>query len=175
MTSFSNEQIDDTKIPAIEDIEFILLSKNKRKVNVISTCIFLVLVYGAYWLSSIFVPYVLMKPWIFVFHVAWFLFGFMTLWYAIRSYIHEGFAIREHDIMYKNGIFFKSLIIIPFNRIQHLEIGHGPIDRYFGLANLSIYTAGGSSSDLIIDGLESNTAQTIKNYISDKVSLNGSE
>jgi len=49
--------------------------------------------------------------------------------------------------------------------VQHCEIKAGPIQRFFKLKTLEIYTAGGNGSDLSIDGLRGDHAQVLKNYI----------
>jgi membrane protein YdbS with pleckstrin-like domain len=79
------------------------------------------------------------------------------------------YAIREKDISYKSGIFFKKLTTVPFSRVQHIEIDEKPISRLFGLASLSIYTAGDSSDDLVIKGVTKEIALQIKEYISTKI------
>jgi len=94
---------------------------------------------------------------------------------SIKSYDYQGYAIRDKDIIYKTGIFFRSSLIIPFNRIQHCEIEQGPIDRLFGLAELSLFTAGGSGSDLKIPGLAQDRANSLKNYITNKVAQDEEE
>jgi len=79
------------------------------------------------------------------------------------------YAVREKDISYKSGIFFKKLTTVPFSRVQHIEIDEKPISRLFGLASISIYTAGDSSDDLVIKGITKQIALQIKEYISTKI------
>tara|TARA_B110000046_G_scaffold185609_1_gene228077 strand:+ start:15675 stop:16178 length:504 start_codon:yes stop_codon:yes gene_type:complete len=79
------------------------------------------------------------------------------------------YAVREKDISYKSGIFFKKLTTVPFSRVQHIEIDEKPISRLFGLASLSIYTAGDSSDDLVIKGVTKKIASQIKEFISTKI------
>lgn len=87
-------------------------------------------------------------------------------------YRMAGYALRTHDIMYKSGVFWHSTTIIPYSRIQHVEISQGPIQSAFGIATLRIYTAGGTRSDLTIDGLERKKAGDIKEFVTKKVSDN---
>lgn len=93
------------------------------------------------------------------------LFGF-TLLVILKSFPVRGYALRNLDISYKKGWIFFSHITIPFARVQHSEISQGPVDRYFGLVSLQIYTAGGSSSDLKIPGLPRDEAERLRDYIS---------
>ena len=77
--------------------------------------------------------------------------------------------VREKDISYKKGVFYKKITTVPFNRIQHVEIDQGPISRFFNLASLSVFTAGDSSDDLKVNGLLKDEAQQIKEYISNQI------
>ena len=83
----------------------------------------------------------------------------------IRGFRIKGYAIRSKDVSYKTGLIFYSMTTVPFNRIQHCEISQGPIARLFDLASVKVYTAGGSSSDITINGLEVNRAQQLRDYI----------
>lgn len=92
------------------------------------------------------------------------IFGFLMLSFPLRKY-----ALREKDISYKRGLLVKKMTTVPFSRIQHVEIDEKPISRLFGLASLSVYTAGDSSDDLEIKGIQKETALQIKEFISLKI------
>ncbi len=77
----------------------------------------------------------------------------------------KGYAIREKDVSYKSGLIWYSMTSIPFNRIQHCEVSQGPLGRLFDLASVKVYTAGGSSSDLVIRGLQKDKAHRLRDYI----------
>lgn len=75
------------------------------------------------------------------------------------------FGIRELDIIYQKGYLVKKETIVPFNRIQHIEVTQSLLLRKFNLYSLLIYTAGESSGDLKIAGLDHQTAQKIKSKV----------
>ncbi|MDN3652506.1 PH domain-containing protein [Thalassotalea ponticola] len=77
----------------------------------------------------------------------------------------KGFALREQDISYKSGLFFRTVVTQPILRIQHVELRRGPIDRKFGLANLQVFSAGGSMHTFEIPGLELKHAKQLRQYI----------
>ena len=104
-----------------------------------------------------------LAAWVFLFLIAVFL--------AYKEYFVRGYVLREQDITYKKGWLFHSQTTVTFNRIQHTEINHGPIDRLFKLCELDIFTAGGSASDLSISGLDPEDAAKLKDYISGKLSV----
>lgn len=81
------------------------------------------------------------------------------------------FAVRQHDMIYQSGFFVFTETVVPYNRIQHVEIKQGPLSRLFSLYSLRLYTAGASSGDLIIDGLDNSTAQKLKSKVLDKTTV----
>ena len=101
----------------------------------------------------------------------WYVFGGFVLLMGImitlqkRAFYKRSYAIRERDIIYRRGLLSTNTTIIPFTRIQHVALNEGFIARYYGLAQLQIYTAGGSSSDLKISGLSKEDAEKIKSVI----------
>ena len=81
----------------------------------------------------------------------------------------KGYVVRDKDILYKSGVLFRTVTAIPFNRIQHVEKDSAPLDRRFDIANLKIFTAGGSGGDLKIDGLPADEAERLRIHILNKV------
>lgn len=81
----------------------------------------------------------------------------------------KGYVVRDKDILFKSGVLFRTVTAIPFNRIQHVEKDSAPLDRRFNIANLKIYTAGGSGGDLKIDGLSAGDAERLRIHILNKV------
>lgn len=80
----------------------------------------------------------------------------------------RGYALRARDILFRKGVLWQSVTAVPFNRIQHVETGSSPLDRRLGLATLNLYTAGGSGSDLRIDGLAADVAERLRGAILEK-------
>lgn len=79
-----------------------------------------------------------------------------------KGFPRKKYGIRQHDIIYQNGFFYFKEVVVPFNRIQHVEIKQGPLSRIFKLYALKLYTAGASSGDLVINGLNKDNAQKLK-------------
>lgn len=80
----------------------------------------------------------------------------------------RGYALRDKDILFRKGVIWRSVTAVPFNRIQHVETSNTPMDRRYGLATLQLFTAGGSSGDLKIDGLGKDVAEQLRVFILDK-------
>ncbi len=85
-------------------------------------------------------------------------------WPAI-SVPRKAWAIREHDMLYRSGVLWRTVTAVPFNRIQHVETESTPLDRRFGLAALKLYTAGTASGDLKIHGLPADVAEGVRVFV----------
>ncbi|QJP35996.1 PH domain-containing protein [Nonlabens sp. Ci31] len=165
----TNEQILADGLPNIEEADFKKHPKRFLNKKLISKVIFFIPL-----LVGVVVLYFLMedKAWLWKVALGAWLFLFLaSVFLAYKEYFVRGYVLREHDITYKKGWLFHSQTTVPFNRIQHTEINHGPVDRLFKLCELDIFTAGGSASDLSISGLDPQDAAKLKDYISGKLSV----
>ena len=96
-------------------------------------------------------------------------FAIPYLGWPLISVPRRGYALRERDIVFRSGVLWRSVTAVPFNRVQHVETSNTPLDRKFGLANLQIFTAGGSGGDLSISGLGVDRAEQLRVFILEKV------
>jgi len=104
--------------------------------------------------------------WLWLFVVVY---GISSLTWPFLSVPRQGYAMRDKDIVYKSGVFWRTVTAIPFNRIQHVEKSSTPLDRRFNIATLQLFTAGGSGGDLRIHGLSAETAESLRTFILNKV------
>ncbi len=77
----------------------------------------------------------------------------------------KGYQLREHDLHYRRGLIWQRVTSLPYVRVQHVELESGPVERYFKLATLKFYTAGGGSADMTIPGLPFGTASKIRSFV----------
>jgi uncharacterized protein len=85
------------------------------------------------------------------------------------SFRSRAYALREHDILYRQGWFIRNTGICPFNRIQHCSVDSGPIERSYKLATLTLYTAASESADVKIAGMPEAQALSIREFIMQKI------
>jgi membrane protein YdbS with pleckstrin-like domain len=100
---------------------------------------------------------------------AWLVITAFSYWLIKKSFSRKAYAMRERDVLYRTGWIIRRLHICPFNRIQHCSVHAGPLERKYGLASISLFTAGSEGSDLRIPGLTEETASTIREFIMQKV------
>lgn len=96
----------------------------------------------------------------------------MILFFLYRiSFKRRGYAIRTKDVVYKSGVIAESTTIVPLNRIQHIELNEGFWARFFKLASLQIFTAGGQTGHLKIAGIPIDEAKSIRDLLLQKLDL----
>ncbi len=167
MESFTNNTIDINQLPRFETVEYKKLQPDYFKVVLINQIIgFLILGIAlgvvSYFVEEIttFIPYI---------YSGFAVVLLLSLIISRLTFLKKGFAFREHDVLYKSGIIATNTIIIPYNRVQHVALHEGWLSRYFGLAKVEIFTAGGSSSDIEIPGIEKEQAEKIKQLLMGKI------
>ena len=97
------------------------------------------------------------------------LFGILLLFMAKVYFKNKKYRLFDKNLTFRSGVLVHTEVVVPFSRIQHVEIDEGPLERFFGLATLSIYTAGDSGKDLKINGLEVEKAQEIKDFVTNYI------
>src|SRR5687767_1810122 len=62
-------------------------------------------------------------------------------WLPRRRYAAWGYRVEEDELAVRHGLLVRSLTVVPFGRVQHIDLAQGPIQRPFGLATLVLNTA----------------------------------
>jgi membrane protein YdbS with pleckstrin-like domain len=167
MENFTNDTIDTTQLPKFEEVQFSVLDADYWKVTVLNVLVFFLIV------GLGLVVLLFFNRHLFVFSVgisvAYFFFLFLVLVLSRISFKKKGYAFRTHDVLSKHGIIATNTIIIPYNRVQHVALHEGFISRYFGLAKIEVFTAGGSASDIEIPGIKKEQAENIKQLLMGKI------
>ena len=101
--------------------------------------------------------------------VALALWSLRSLVWPLVSVPYRGYAVRDKDILYKHGVWWRNIAVVPFNRVQHAVTGSAPLDRRFGLAYLTVFTAGSGGGDVSIAGLAEDVAEQLRVYIVHKL------
>jgi membrane protein YdbS with pleckstrin-like domain len=78
--------------------------------------------------------------------VAW---GWRIVGRAVRSW---GYAERADDLLVTRGILNRALVVVPYGRMQYVDVTAGPLDRKFGLSTVQLHTAA-AATDARIPGL----------------------
>jgi membrane protein YdbS with pleckstrin-like domain len=74
-------------------------------------------------------------------------------WWLIGRQVRAiGYADRDDDLLVVSGILFRRLVVVPYGRMQQVDVRRGPVDRYLGLATVQLHTAA-ATTDASIPGL----------------------
>lgn len=91
--------------------------------------------------------------------------GFLILRVPLRRYHARGFAKGMDRLRVVRGLLFRSDTVVPFGRVQHIDVNQGPLERYYGLATLTLFTAGSHNSSVHLPGLLNEDALTMREEI----------
>ena len=66
--------------------------------------------------------------------------------FAGRRWAAWGYAEREEDLVLKRGVLIRHLTIVPYGRMQFVDVRQGPLARALGLASVRLHTAAAASN-----------------------------
>jgi uncharacterized protein len=92
------------------------------------------------------------------------LLGFIGERFAQRRVRAWAYCEREDDLMVRRGVMISRLSVIPYGRMQFIDVIAGPIERAFGLATVRMHTAA-ASSDARIPGLPHEEAARLRDRL----------
>ncbi|GAB6938254.1 PH domain-containing protein [Isoptericola variabilis] len=75
-----------------------------------------------------------------------------------------GYAERDDDLLIRKGIMFRTLVVVPYGRMQYVDVEAGPLDRKLGIAKVQLHTAS-ASTDADIPGLVPDEAERLRDRL----------
>ncbi len=92
--------------------------------------------------------------------------GLILLRFVGRRYRSWGYAEREDDLLLRRGVLFARLSVVPYGRMQFIDVTAGPLERSFGLASVKLHTAA-AATDARIPGLEREEAARLRDRLAE--------
>lgn len=89
------------------------------------------------------------------------------LWLIPRQVRAIGWSETADEFLIRRGIMFKSLTVIPFGRIQYVDVSEGPIARHYGIAGIEIHTASQETSGKL-EGLPAEDAAALRDRLAQR-------
>ncbi|MFC7279491.1 PH domain-containing protein [Paractinoplanes rhizophilus] len=80
---------------------------------------------------------------------------------AVRAW---GYAERDQDLLVRHGLLVRRLSIVPYARMQFVDVTAGPLERAFGLATVQLHTAS-AASDAKVPGLPPEEASRLRDRL----------
>jgi membrane protein YdbS with pleckstrin-like domain len=83
-----------------------------------------------------------------------------------RTWRSWGYVEREDDLYITHGVLFRSLVAVPYGRMQLVEVASGPLERAFGLATVTMKTAS-AETNASIPGLSPDEATRLRDRLTE--------
>ncbi len=82
-----------------------------------------------------------------------------------RRYGARGYQMSAARLRVVRGLLFRSDTVVPFGRVQHIDVDQGPLERFFGIATLTLHTAGNHNASVALPGLGEELAREMRETI----------
>jgi len=92
-------------------------------------------------------------------------FGWLAHRWPVIEHRHTSYRVDDEGIAIRRGVFWRHVIDVPRNRVQHTDVSQGPIERSFGLGTLVIFTAGTEHARVTLGGLDHGVALRIRDHL----------
>ena len=89
-----------------------------------------------------------------------------------RRYGARGYTLGTDRLRTVRGVLFRSDTVVPFGRVQHIDVDQGPIERAHGIATLSLHTAGNHNNSVRQPGLSHEDALAMRETIRSAIGRN---
>ena len=82
-----------------------------------------------------------------------------------RRWAARGYAVGEERLRVVRGLLFHSDTVVPFGRVQHIDVDQGPLERAYDIATLTVHTAGSHNASVHLPGLRHEDAIAMRETI----------
>lgn len=85
-------------------------------------------------------------------------------WIIVRQVSAHAWVEREDDLMVRRGRIFRRVTVVPYGRMQFVDVASGPLARAFGIARVQLHTAS-PGSDAHIAGVPAEEAARLRDRL----------
>jgi len=107
------------------------------------------------------------EAWLWVFPAVVLLLALWIVWLVPRQVGAMAYAERADDLLVRRGIMFRSLVVVPYGRMQYVDVNAGPLARRFRIASVQLHTASPATS-ASIDGLPPHEAARLRDRMASR-------
>ncbi|MEV0741158.1 PH domain-containing protein [Streptomyces sp. NPDC050549] len=83
-----------------------------------------------------------------------------------RNWRSWRYAERADDLLISKGVLWHHETIVPYGRMQLVEVTSGPVERHFGIASVQLHTAA-AATDATIPGLDPAEAERLRDRLTE--------
>lgn len=89
-------------------------------------------------------------------------------WWLIGRQVRAmGYAERADDLLVRHGVMFRSIVVVPYGRMQFVDVAAGPLARKLGYSSVQLHTAS-PGTDAAIDGLVPDEAARLRDRLAQR-------
>lgn len=129
------------------------------------------LVINAMWLAppliGAIIVAILVTPWLWLPAAVLGIIAVWIGWLVPRQVRAMGYAERDEDFLIRKGILFRHLTVVPYGRMQYVDVEDGPIARHFRIATVQLHTAS-AATDATVPGLPRQEASRLRDRLTER-------
>lgn len=91
--------------------------------------------------------------------------AFISLLYSLVAYTRYYFFIQNNELCVRSGVFRKTVLNVPFDRIQSVDFKRNLVHQFLNVVSVQIDTAGSKGSELELDAIELNRAEELRDIV----------
>lgn len=89
-----------------------------------------------------------------------------TWWWAERNRLSWGWAESEDDLLVTSGLMFRRLVVVPYGRVQFVDVEGGPVERRLGIARVTLHTAS-TETAATVPGIPAEEARQLRDRLTE--------
>jgi hypothetical protein len=92
--------------------------------------------------------------------------GALSSWFVRNRFRAWRYQERHEDLIVARGVLVRRLSVVPYGRMQFVEVTSGPMERLFKLSTVKLHTAA-AASDARIPGLELDESARLRDRLTE--------
>ncbi len=89
----------------------------------------------------------------------------ISLIYSLVAYTRYYFFIKDNELCVRSGVFRKTVLNVPFDRIQSVDFKRNLVHQFLNVVSVQIDTAGSKGSELELDAIELDRAEALREIV----------
>jgi uncharacterized protein len=94
---------------------------------------------------------------------------YLVLWAPPRRYRAWGYGMDGEELQVRRGVWTRVHTVVPLDRVQHIDVSQGPLERMLGICSLVLHTAGTLHSQIVVPGLTRDSAERMRDEIRGRI------
>ena len=94
---------------------------------------------------------------------------YLAAWAPQRRYRAWGYGMDGEELQVRRGVWTRVHTVVPLDRVQHIDVSQGPLERMLGICSLVLHTAGTLHSQIVVPGLTRDSAERMRDEIRGRI------